>query len=252
MEWERELSHMILNPNIMHNNISLPEYKFYTKLALDIMSHGKNMGAEYQEPLRSVRIQAQQDFQFQFKILDLFWQGVAQYFVIFSITWGFSLVIKYFLKMEVQGDLSIMALSLQGLGVMIFIASFHYLSHKKLKVFDDFFSSLYIFKALISLNLPFKFICEKSELSKLIEQKTLFSDIQCLISEIVSQVLSHGGFGVSERIDSICSEMRYKQMRCFDKVEQSIAAVKLIVILFFFVPAYLLNIWAILGNITTL
>lgn len=246
------MSRLIMSSHLSGEKINLPPFKFYSSLCIEIIHQAKKLGVEYKSILSDIRLQAQSDFRFSIKILQVFWEALAQFGVLFFVTWGFAGAIYYIFKEKLSWEFIILVLSLQVLGTVIFSLFYYVKVRRNNLIFTHYFSCLYIFKGLLKINLPVKILCEKSQILTLLESTKGFSDIRDSLKSLINQMINLGGEGVDERVELICSELLFKQEVSFDKIYKQTQTIKLVVILFFFVPAYLLNIWGILGKIGSL
>ena len=247
-EWQNLLNQLILNQSLIGLEVRFPKYKFYEFICYEIIDGARKWGLEYREHFTRMREQIQDDFYFTLRRLKAFWQSMSQFVVIVLITWIFRLTMSSQLSINLK--LSTQVLSLQIIGFVIFISFDQIVYRKKLKLFDDYFYSLYLFKGLLALNLPFQFICEKTQVYQLIKKRDKLIDFRKNLETIIESILHCGGDGSEERLGLLCSELKYLQDLSFDEVHKTMSMTKLVVILFFFFPAYLLNIKEVLTSIS--
>lgn len=247
--WDKQLSQLIMTSSLSGESIQLPKFKFYHLLSIEIIDYAKKWGFPYKENLIQLRSQAQKDFLFSLKNLKFFWQSISQFIVILLITWIFRYAMVSVVKMSFWGKSLNMIMALQLSGFFFFIGADIIVKKNKLKVYEAYFYSLYLFQGLISLNMPFQMICERAKLLEMVQLEDRLVSIREAVKALTHSILNHGGEGVGERIGLICEELRYKQEQDFDETHKIMNVFKLVAILFFFFPAYLLNIHEILNTI---
>ena len=247
-QWQLVLSQLILNPSLIGVEICFPRYKFYQLICYEIVDGARKWGLEYREHFCRIREQIQDDFHFTLKRLKIFWQSLSQFIVIVFITWIFRWSISTQLSINLEYSYHVIIIQLLGFSVFITLDLIVY--KIKLKHFDDYFYGLYLFKGLLALNLPFQFICDKTQIYNLINRRDRLKDFRDCLEKIVESVLQGGGSGIDERLDLLCRELQYMQDSSFDGVHKTMVIIKLVVIMFFFFPAYLLNIKEVLTSIS--
>lgn len=244
ISWESEISRLLISQEANFKKIQLPDFKFYSRLCGELLFEAQRTGLEYQSSLCELREQAQKDFQFSFHVLDSFWQVIWQLLLISFMTWGFLLALSSIFEEPLSWPIMLGIGGLQLMGFMIFLLGFQFFRSRNERKFSPYFFSLYFFKEFLKMNLPLQYLCEKSGVLKLLERRKGFPEIEEALKSLIGQILKEGGYGVQERFELILSELRYLQLKDFEKVKQRVQILKMGIILFFFVPAYLLNIFS--------
>jgi hypothetical protein len=234
-----------LSCGLVGAEINIPKFKFYTALILKLLEANRREGISIRKLIPELRIGIQKDVQFEKKISKVIFGGNFQFLVITLATWGFVFFSQQLVEIKLDFKFGFVMAFLQFIGFLALNLASSYLKKKKFKPFNDAFSELYLFSALVEVRLPIKTILNES---KIMNGVLVSSNIfHSLSGRIASSVERWKNSGVSPKVESeeLIKEVWYLLEENFQDFIKKLEVLKFIIMALLFLPAYFIYLAAI-------
>ncbi|HXH74785.1 MAG TPA: hypothetical protein VNJ08_07450 [Bacteriovoracaceae bacterium] len=240
------------NRSQLNEKIDLPHYKFYSEIALTLLSLARKMGGNYQESLLFLRDGLQSDRQFEKKMHELRLGCWLQMLLIMALTWAFMLGALSLVDIKISGlKLGLIAIW-QMIGLCLLPLTLAYLRKKLFGDIGRLWKMLFTLSSMVRVPLSRSEIFAMADIKglDLIKQKSLLHLVDKL-KHTCQQALKQGGSYEGE-VKYLMEELRFQEKWHFELFEKRLTMLKLGLLSIFFLPAYLSFIFMLLGDLMTL
>ncbi|MBT3980966.1 MAG: hypothetical protein HOE90_06400 [Bacteriovoracaceae bacterium] len=228
-----------------HNlkNISLPvDYKFYSSLIYRLLESAHKCGTPLLSPLKVLRKALYEDYKFEVKNAEILSGAWAQMAIIAFIGWGFLFMAAKLTGITPTGTVVLLILCLQFCGVMVFGT----LSAKiKKALFSDYEQLYQLVYSHKMCAFTFQLPSEQGEGLKLTRSRLL--NVKKRIHRL-EQAIKSGGHGISAIIDEIVDELHFLHGADNEVFLKRLMALKMAIVLFFFVPSFFINLYSLISQ----
>lgn len=228
-------------------NPVVPRYKFFTCIVLELLSLRKRYGSEIDTACREIKAASQKDYNENKAIKSEIKGLYFQYIFIGLFTWVF--IINF--QIQLQVSLSFLNLILlflwQGLGLFLVSILLRKLQKKYFDLFPDYFTSLYVFKSIITASRPISEAIEKARVSELKKRNEL-EFIHSFLGVILENLKSKGIYHPSD-IEGVISDLWNVYGDQISRFKKSVLVLKLFFITLFIFPGFLITLMSALKEV---
>lgn len=248
---QRELGELIYmrTGKISVSEISLPQYKFYTKLIKKLLFSFSEFGGDINDLLKSLKKGVVLELRYDKLSGDSFKGGIFQFMAIAFVTWAFiiSTIILVEIKIPILTLITISFLNMCG--PVAYYFTYNQFSKRCFLGFEDLFFSMYSIKALCSSGVSIS--TTLSEYNKLKDKKVV-SSLTTLKKRLAHVVYKYSNFGtsISCELDDLISELWEIKESGLNSFTKNINLIKFFIsIVFYFLP-YFIFLYALVSSIS--
>lgn len=230
------------------NSGHLPQYKFYSDLVNLLLEMSRRFGGQYKEAFLSIKESLNQDLQFEKKLKEFIWGSYFQKFCIFAMSWGFIFFAQELTEVKLDFRVYLSIFSWQSIGILIFPLTCFYLKRYYFLGIGQLWLSLYVLKALSSVNLSRS---EVFKLARIYQLQTIkHKNLETIVHKLQTCCelsLKQGGSYLKD-VEELISECRFIEKWHVELFEKRLNALKLLILSIFFLPSYLAFIYFLLNS----
>ncbi len=221
-------------------SISLPKYKFYSKIVFQMLGYCRNYGISLNTIVQNLRVGIIKDDKFERKMTQQKNGSLFQFIFISFATWFFIFFSYRLIGIMVNSKILIIISLLQSCGIVLFFLVSRYLRVRVFSHFESFFSSLYTLQALSSVGLPINHVGDKAEFEQLFKiDNPKFSYLQRRFRKMIYG-WTRDGRPISNETGLLIDELWFLQEQSFEEFQRKQTALKFIVIAVFYLSSYFL------------
>lgn len=228
---------------------SIPYYKFYTGLILELFHARRVFGAEIQNILFEIKSSLVEDLQFEKKVHSQLKNAWMQFIAMSALTWGFIFITSHITKFQASTFTQLLIIFLQIFGAVLNTIFYYKVKSSTLGQVEKFQSPLYGLKSLGDTGLAISVICEKAKVDELwkISDKGLVVLVKRLFHAI--ERLKKQGVSIDQSIDEIINEVRFIREQKFLKFLGFLAFFKFLTLALFYLSSYFIFIMSLFSNL---
>jgi hypothetical protein len=228
---------------------SLPQYKFYTDIIETMLNLARKLGGNYQQGLFFLRERLQSDLQFEKKIQEQLLGIWLQMLLMTGLTWGFIIGALHITGSRPGFWQLGFILLWQVIGLTSLPFGLRYFRRKFFGDIGKLWKMLHVLHALSRMPVA------RSEIMKLagvqavreIRTSSLASLVEKL-KDICRRALQNGG-SYEDEVVALMRELEFQENWHFELFTKRLAAMKLALLAFFFLPSYLGFIFLLIGDL---
>lgn len=223
---------------IKNKPLYLPQYKFYTEIAHEIVDYSKKYGAPLKMAFAYLKQGLLKDNQMERKSKSDFFGGLFQFVFTTLITWVFVIFSQRFTEVDLSSLQYFTIAFLQIIGACVYIILYVRLKERLLGSFTEYISTIIKMRTLLDLGMPLKHTLSLSTYFELNEGKSrTLRGIKARLDKAVSN-LSQRGLPIFEELERLNDELWFLYGEHFQGFIKRMAAVKFGVLALFFLSSY--------------
>lgn len=228
-----------------NEKIILPEYKFYTQLLIEILSHQKKFGLKIRPILKTIRENLISDLKFEKQINSEILKAIIQFIFISFITWFFILTAQSLVEIKVDHRLYFAIFGLQIFGLITYLVSAYYLKQKIFKPISEALMEMITFKCLYEAGVSINQIALQTDhLPKTFYTHKSFTSLVEYLTESI-QRLEKMGQSPKEDLEYIIENLFSEMTNKLNLFQKSLGISKFLHLALIYLPAYFLFLAAI-------
>jgi hypothetical protein len=230
----------------------MPQYKFYTEVVEHLLNLARRMGGNYQEGLLYLREGLQADRQFEKKIKEIVLGCWFQLGMMMLLTWSFITGALTMVEIKISPWYLGGIFFWQSLGLISLPLLLCYYRNKFFGEIGKLWKMLYVLSALNRVPLARS---EIFSLAGIQELKTLKQSSLGLLVEKLKEICHHAlreGGNYQAEVKYLMEELRFQEKWHFELFEKRLTVIKLGLLSLFFLPAYLVFLFLLLGDLLTM
>jgi hypothetical protein len=227
-----------LETGILLQKISIPDYKFYSKLIFHLLELMRTDGIKIKKYLIQLKSALVIDLQFEEKIQGEISNGIFQFLMIMAATWVFVFLSQYLISIKIDHLVYFTMLFSQIFGMVFFVKMSHFLFNKDFSMFDEVFKEIYTFLALIEVGRPLNYAINESNVTiGNFAKKFFFHEF---FEHFLFSLENLKKMGTSPRLDCelIIERIFNLQEQQFVKFHRKMNFIKFLHLAFIFLPSY--------------
>jgi hypothetical protein len=222
----------------------LPAYKFFAPLIANLMEYSRVFGLSPNLFIPQLRKYLGRDLKFERRMNKLFFGGLAQMLIVFFLSWSFGYYMSEALSFPV--NFSLQPLFLQLTGGIFYILIFTLLRRYLLSPFNHFFISYYRLWALMKVGHSMGEILQKSEIYSLSSNRAVLKEFQSKIRDPL-KAWEEKGVDIILIVELLLEQLWDIYTEELVKFRGIFIMATLAILAIFFLSAYFLIIWDVLG-----
>lgn len=229
------------------NKIELVKYKYFKELVYDLFKAKKTYGAPIDKAIGEIKKALSKDIYFEKKISSSLMGGIFQMLTITVTGLMFILMSCFQLKLKFPYDTFAIALSLNGIGMVIYVFLFYYLKIKYFGSLERIIKCCYLLRCYLRCQMPVISAISKVHFSNISISKNE-SYIKERIDLMLQKIKEVGYIDFTEldmQIDEIWLLFEFK----FESFQKTLSVLKLGIITLFFLTSYLYVIYSFISMI---
>jgi len=217
--------------------LELPKYKYFTKIIEDLIRNTRLYGTPIQATLIEIKTALSKDIVFEKKISSSIGGGLYQMVLVATIGFLFLYITKLQLNLIFPITDLVNIVIFQLVGIILFVSLSYKLKVYHFAKLEHYIQTLYIIRSLNQANIPISKVYNKVCIDSLSENKKLkpFKD---RVLSILESIKNYGELG-SENFEITINELWQSSEFQFDLFLSHLAALKLIVLVVFFLGSFL-------------
>lgn len=226
---------------------NLCSFKGYTLIVQELLELSRKYGASIQLPIRQIIDALFIEQKGLRKLIEQIKSALLQFMLVSLLAWIFKFSVEYVLQFNINQEALLIVLFLQVLGMIVFSIVFFYLHQYHFQCFEDYFLPLYLFQGLFSLGMPIQQCLLRSKVQRIKRHKKL-KFINYSIDSFIQMVVKKGRcekLFITQLISDVWS-IHEQSVEVFGK---HIDALKVAVLLFFYLPSYFCIIYSALSGL---
>ncbi|RLA63021.1 MAG: hypothetical protein DRQ88_11650 [Epsilonproteobacteria bacterium] len=228
-------------PGVYH----LYEYKFFSPLLAKLLEYARVFGLPPESFIPRLRGHLSRDLRFEREVKKLYFEGVAQFIVIFIISWFF----KYFastITSSSSSQYSLEALGLQIMGPICFFAAYTHLKKKIFGPFAPYFAAYYNLWALMKMGSSTGEVLAESKVLQLKPVKEPFKSLHHKMIRPL-KAWEQKGIPILPLIELVIEELWEIYDQEFQKFHKILKVLSFLILALFYLGAYFMLVWGTLG-----
>lgn len=238
---------MKVNSYNLREAINLVSYKYFKDLVLTLVEAKKLYGAPIDKALNEIKKSLGKDMHFERKVLSSFIGGIYQMAIISFVGVLFILMSCYQLDISFPFFVTSMSLGINALGFFVYSFTVFFLKKRSFDFFESLIKNCYILRAYLRCQMPVVHALNKVGIDTLnVHKSELY--IKERIENMIQKIKTQGFLDFSEfdmQIDEIWLLMEFQ----FEKFQKHLNALKLGIIVVFFLSTYLYIIYSFIESI---
>lgn len=241
-----QMQELLAHPNMQLQSIEMISFKFYTILIKSLVKYSRQFGAPLSRPLKELVAALRKEEQALKQMWQSFVGGLMQFLIVVMITWLFIYALKFIIDYQVTLSILYKVTLLQLLGGIFYFVGFVVSYQKVMGGFDQAFYSVYTMRSLLQAGLPLSMVLNRSQMHDFMNSATnSISNAKSFghISKRLEYLTSHGlkqGAEILAPLNEIIDDLWVLHKNCFQHFNKLLLLIKFILLVMFFVPAYLL------------
>jgi hypothetical protein len=227
-------------PGVYH----LKEYKFFSSILKELLEYARVYGLAPNTFIPRVRAYLNQDLRFEKEVEKIFWEGMAQFFLIFLIGQGF----KYYAATIIPPTTNYWPLIWQILGTIIYIITFYSLRKRILGPFGPYFEAYFKLWALLKVGNSTGEILGKSKVYELNPKSLSLKNLHRKIKRPL-KAWEQRGTPITALIELLTEELWEVYDQEFQKFHKLLKVFSFIILAIFYLGAYFMEVWGSLAPI---
>jgi hypothetical protein len=250
VEFSHCLTQILLNPNLLYKNNSIPDYPFFGELLSELIEYSRKGGGNITKQIKELKEIVLEDFERTKELKKINLESILQFSVIILLTWAMIWFTEGLEITKVSNWIKVLIFFIQAIGLICYFPVKRFLQKKYLQFWQTFLKSLYIFHFSLEAKQPLSLILRKSDIQCILERdkKSAYSQ-KC--SLIIEQFRKHGGdiaYEIGILKDEIWREYRFSLRNLNEKVK----LVRLCVIFVFLLPSYFIYLFSLILSMINL
>jgi hypothetical protein len=230
-----------------HEKSELSQYKFFTKIVESLQSSLVRYGTSLHAYLPKIKKALINDLRFEKKIKSELLGGLLQMVTVQAFCFIFVGCLYIQLSLSFTYSSLIVPLLIQALGYTLFIFIFFKIKKKMFAPLERYIETFYLISTLLFAKIPIGRIHEECKISTLPMNKEL--DIFKQRVSIIFQEIKRCGTIQEQEMEISIDELWFLFEYKFDSFLKHLAALKLIIIVFFFLSSFMLILMEVLGGL---
>ncbi|TDJ03619.1 MAG: hypothetical protein E2O68_09765 [Deltaproteobacteria bacterium] len=221
---------------------ALEEYKFFGTIFHELLEYSRVFGLPPNSFIPRLRVYLGRDLRFEKEVEKIFWEGMAQFLLIFIISWAF----KFYAATIIPSSTNYWALILQISGPISFVLAFFFLRKQILLPFSPYFGAYYKLWALLKVG------CSTGEIlgkSKVLELRPKASALKQIHRKIKRPLKSweQQGTPIAPLIELVMEELWEVYDQEFQRFHKMLKIISFLILAFFYLGAYFMLVWGSLA-----
>lgn len=239
---------LLLNINYlkMGKNIELPQYKFFTSIAEDLVKNTIKYGVGIQVEVQELKKGLLKDLRMEKKLFSILTGGLFQVFFIMALGFTFSIFAQKELSFKIDIIFTFLIFILQSFGLVTFTFLYRSLKKKHFSDLWEYLQKYYLLRSITQANAPLKTLSEKVNVHTLPEKGDL-AYFKTNIQQLLLKVKNSGSMQVEDLNIAINELWQYVDLR-FEKFDKALTAVKLMHLVVFGLGGYLVQVFLIFSK----
>lgn len=224
---------------------SLPQYKFFTPLLIDLLQLHQKLGVSLKEILPELRKNLIKDLEFEKKMRSQILGGNLQFFAIVFTTWGFIFMSSALASLPLDTFTLTMILLVHFMAFVTFNASLYFMKKNNFIKFNKILESLYIFVSMSEVGISVNRVIFDSKIGEVfLIKENKFEKIKNRLINLIDRWKKNGVSPKVETWEMIGEVWSIKEFT-FGLFLKKLEVLKFAILAFFFLPAYFFYLYSI-------
>ncbi len=229
------------------NNIELKRYKFFTKIVDSLMTSSVQYGTSVHEYLPKIKKALVSDLRFEKKLKNELLGGLFQMATVQVFSFIFVMCLFYQLNIRFRIIDLWFPLCLQAAGYILLVTLFYVIKKRTFSSVERYIETFYLVSSLLFARLPLGKIHEQCKIDLLPSKRDL--NIFKSRLSIIFQEIKRTGTIQDQEIDISIEELWFLVEYKFDTFLKHLAALKLVIIVFFFLSSFMVILMDVLSTL---
>ena len=226
---------------------TLPPYKFYTPILETILQYSTQYGVPITQHLKALRKCLIQDWEFEQKLTGHLFATGGQIVTITSLTWGFGGFCQWMLQLWPEPSKLLLVGALQALGGVVFFILYQKRKIHLFRPYERCYQAVIAANILQHLGISLHSAKVQCSLDGLPKSGPL-GEIRERLQELFHQC-HHQGHSIRDFLWELREELDFYLAEDFKKFLQFTAKIKFLILALFYLPAYLIFVFSLFGEI---
>jgi len=219
-----------------------PQYKFYTKLVLDMLHMAQEFGGPAEEGFHYLRKGLYREKKFDDTLRVKKVQSLTQFFFTSMASWGFVSISYFYLGIDWHSDTLILMAFSQGLGVFLFIGIHQYWRRRYFFRTENSISVLVRASLLSKVPIPLGVFLKKSGISDYIYNPGSVQEIAIPLKEALHR-FKNLGQGIENTLEDLLNESWFSHEQRQKSWLGKLEILKFLILSIFFLGSYFMAIF---------
>lgn len=226
----------------------LPQYKFFHPLCFDLRSLQLSHGISSSAIMKILRPWLIKDVQFEEKLQSILKNSVAQFAILALFTWVFYLNARFSLKISSHWEIFTL---LQISGIISFLYFYKKKKNRFFESIESLFQRVFMFRSLKSVGISMGEVLSRSQADQVLEVKDKDVRKQAELLLQICQRWTREGANIESDLEELVEELSYLRGERRRQFEVSLAGLRFIHLVFFYLFGYFLVILELIRQLAS-
>ncbi len=226
--------------------IELTKYKFFTALIDTLIISYQKLGLNIHEFLPGLKRALINDMRFEKKIHSELLGGIFQMLVTQLMGAFFVFSLRYQVDIRIELSDLVLPIFIQLAGYIVFLVLFFKVKISRFEPVESYLKAFYSLNVYLTTRFPVNKINEKINFDSLCSSKDL-QIYKIRAADFLAQIKNSGSLGEDD-VEMTIEELWFLQEYRFESFLKHLAAIKLFVLIFFFLSSFMLVILKVMSS----